>query len=155
MPVVLGDRPSSLEPPAHLSERAVATWHELTAPVLMAGLLQDSDLPAFAMMAEALAEYRALQAEVDGLLDRGRGADGLTYHVGTNGAVAVYPVVGLRDKARDAYLKLAARFGGTPSDRVALGLNTVKGRKLGNALADKIGTRPGAPPPSDVIDATP
>lgn len=118
---------------------AALAWDDVAGPLAGADLVQRNDLPALEMMATALHAFRWAEWELE-LHVRATGR--MTYSVGTNGALAPHPSLAIRDRAAKEFQSWAARFGATPSDRVALGIGAVKGRTMAASLEDKIGKSP-------------
>lgn len=145
-PVVLGERILSGALPAapgHFDEEHEAAWVELLAPAAEYDLLREVDLAACEMMTVALVTHR----QADALIR----AEGMTVLVSfmenkATGAVlskyGPHPMIAVRERAAAEFRAWAARFGFTPSDRVALGLGKVKGATMTLSLEKKIGASP-------------
>lgn len=150
-PVVLGGRVDvdELGCPSRLLRMAdglpveapspVDSWTDVALPLVGAQLVQSNDLPALEMMAVALFTYRLADWELAKHLAE---CGSLTYTVGTNGAMAPHPAFAIREKSASEFRAWAARFGATPSDRVALGLGKIKGRSMAATLDGKLGANP-------------
>lgn len=110
---------SAPRPPKHMAGQARKAWVELAAVCADGGILREADLTSLEAMAISLGSVREMQAilDVDGPIIPGR-----------FGPVA-HPGVALRDRSLADYARWAARFGLTPSDRVSLGLQVLKGGK--------------------------
>lgn len=98
-------------PPPTLSDAARPIW-ERNAPVLVTlGILTVSDVDAFAVLCEAIAEHERATREI---------ATGGYTVTSDKGNVLQSPWVGIRHRAADVIAKYASRFGMTPSDRASL-----------------------------------
>ncbi|MCH8854409.1 MAG: P27 family phage terminase small subunit [Planctomycetes bacterium] len=100
---------SDVESPAWVPNGAGEFWRVVGQKLIDAGQLDcDRDMTAFSMMGRALADYTAALEIVD--------REG---YICTSEAGAKYqhPCVGIANKARDAFLKIAREFGlvGLPS----------------------------------------
>lgn len=100
-------------PPEWLNDYAQAEWARL-APILASrGLLTDAWLGTFEALIEAYGDWRQAADEVK--------AKGMTMTTQT-GYEQVRPAVGVKVKARDAYVKIGALFGLSPAENGRLNL---------------------------------
>jgi P27 family predicted phage terminase small subunit len=132
-PVVLSDVLPALAAPDHLEPEAVQVWDELVPPLIDSGVVQDADRLAVEALVNAVAQMRAANAVL---------ADEGMFVKSPNGYQIAHPAVAIANKAAAEFRAWASRFGLTPSDRVALGLQVVRGRTAGAQWADALGENP-------------
>lgn len=72
------------------------------------------DLGTYAALCEAFDDWMSAATDVAGMARR--------EYSTPNGAIATHPAVHRRDRARDAYVKIGALFGLSPSERGRLNL---------------------------------
>lgn len=132
-PVVIGGHLADLEPSDRLTPAGQKAWRELVPLMSASGLLDRADIGAVEMMVEAYAEWQeALELlKVEG-----------SYVSSPNGYKIAHPAITVKNKAAQEYRAWSARFGLTPSDRVGLGIATIKGRSLAQDLTEKLGPSP-------------
>ena len=94
---------SDIESPAWVPPGAGKFWRVVGQQLIDAGQLDcDRDMTAFSMMARCLSDYEAAIKIID--------AEGYTCK-SESGGLYQHPCVGIANKAREAYLKIARAFG--------------------------------------------
>ncbi|MCH8852572.1 MAG: P27 family phage terminase small subunit [Planctomycetes bacterium] len=94
---------SDVESPAWVPNGAGEFWRVVGQKLIDDGQLDcDRDMTAFSMMARALADYEAALKIID--------AEGF-YCTSEAGAKYQHPAVGVANKSREAYIRLAKQFG--------------------------------------------
>jgi P27 family predicted phage terminase small subunit len=96
--------------PEELSDEARALWDQLAPGLIRVGVLTTWDVPAFVIVCEALARYRAATKLVNGSALLVQGPNGLVKN----------PALMVQREAEMTFAQYGARFGLTPSDRSQL-----------------------------------
>lgn len=143
--VVVGEvvHAGDLPAPEHLADGAGDAWRSIVAALAGSGMLQAVDAIALEALAVAVATMRDAQEiiERDGIEVRGRFFEQLDD--GTTVGMIAHPMLAIRDKAAGEVRAWGARFGMTPSDRVALGLQVMRGKAAAAASwEDDLGPNP-------------
>lgn len=112
--------PIAPRPPTELSPRARAIWRFLAPELERDALLTKRDRESFAMLCESAAI--AAQALADMRPDKRRGYVLLDVDESHQGRTRRHPLLMVYRGAVEDYLKLSARFGLTPKDRIPLEL---------------------------------
>jgi len=99
-----------IEPPDWLSEDARAVWDRYAPSLIARGVMTYWDVDAFAVVCNALARYR----------DACMLVDASSVLIGSSGRLEPNPALKIVKDAEDTFLRYAARFGLTPSDRQAI-----------------------------------
>lgn len=120
------------EPPSGLPEGAAVVWSRVVEELDTRGL-KETDLEAVTMLAHAAwthAETRKKIAETGVLVRDSR-----------TGKTMVNPLLKVARDEANTYLRLANEFGLTPAARLRLGLMTLAGQSLAQALSEDLDRR--------------
>lgn len=96
--------------PEELSDDARAAWDRLAPDLIRVGVLTTWDVPAFVIVCEALARYRAATKLVNGSALLVQGPNGFVKN----------PALLVQREAEVTFAQYGSRFGLTPSDRSQL-----------------------------------
>ena len=109
--------------PSHLSYAAKQEWKRL-APILASrGLLTDAWLGTFEALCEAYGDWRQASKQVKRL-------KGAIVFTTPKGFKSIEPIVGYRDRARLAYVKIGGLFGLNPAENGRLGIGGKDGGEV-------------------------
>jgi P27 family predicted phage terminase small subunit len=101
---------SDLTAPAHLGDYGRAEWDRLAPILAPCGLLTEAYRGTFEALCEAYNDWRTAGAAIDGAYS----------FTSESGYSNVRPEVTVRDRARDAYVKIGALFGLSPAESARL-----------------------------------
>ena len=123
---------AGLEPPPHLRGEALEEWRRLAPQLRVMRLLSALDVGLLAAWCSAWADLVTAERHLarDGLVVEGR-----------EGQLVRSPWFMVKSRSIDALLKLGARFGFSPSDRVRLAVNG-PADPAGNALDEYLAQKP-------------
>lgn len=117
--LVHGDRPDRInreepiaptlpvEAPEWISDEARAIWNRYAPSLIKRGVLTYWDIEAFVVLCNALVRYK----------DACQLVDASSVLIGAGGRLEPNPALKVLRDAEDVFLRYAARFGMTPSDR--------------------------------------
>lgn len=105
------------QPPTWLPAASCRQWEHLAPLLDQVGILTDADQSAFALYAEALAQYIEARDMVYGT--KGKKGTGL-YTKTLSGSETIHPAVRIMQEAWDRTMKASREFGLTPASRAGV-----------------------------------
>ena len=130
VPAIILDPAHALpEPPDTLEDGAKQIWLRVVAELDTRGL-KETDLEAVTMLAHAAWAHAETRRWIN--------AQGVVVKDPRNGRPMVNPLLKVARDEASTYLRLANEFGLTPAARLRLGLMTLAGQSLAQALADDL-----------------
>jgi P27 family predicted phage terminase small subunit len=105
------------QPPPWLFETSRRQWEHIAPLLEQVGILTEADQAAFALYADALAQYIEARDAVYG--KKGKKGTGL-YTETLHGSQAVHPAVRIMEGAWDRAMKASREFGLTPASRAGV-----------------------------------
>lgn len=132
--VVLGERVERIDPPGWMTTDQKEIWQWKVSILTEARLLQAVDAPAVEAMVLAVDGWRQCARVIaeEGVVIDNTITGGFTQR-------QAHPLVSAMRGFQMDYYKWCSKFGLTPSDRTALGIQNIKGRSMQQQILSRIG----------------
>ena len=132
--VAIGPPVETIPPPAHLTFNQEVIWEEQVAFLAEAGVLRQVDRFAIEAMVIAIEGWRICLGyiETEGWVIDNKITGGVTQR-------QAHPLIVTMRGFQADYYRWCSKFGLTPSDRTAIGMQEIKSKKMMHSLRESLG----------------